>query len=148
MTVKILTNEELKALSAQIGKIEGKTAAEIRVVVRHKRHWSERKLDARQVAEREFRALGMTKTKERTGILVFILVSERKFELLADSGVISVIPEEFWNNLAGKLSEHFSSSRFFVGLNESLIEIGEVLEAKLPPRGVNTDELPNNIIEE
>ncbi len=148
MIERILTKEELKKLSDQIWDIEKKTSAELRVVVRHRKHWTERKLGARQIAEREFKALGMTKTKEGTGILVFILVSERQFELLADRGVIRVLPEEFWTALAGKLSEHFSKKNFFNGLTASLAEIGEVLESKLPPDGTNPEELPNDIIEE
>lgn len=148
MIEKILSKEQLKQLSGQIGTIEEKTSAEIRVVVRHRKHWSERKLSARQVAEREFRKLGMTKTKEGTGILVFILVGERQFEILADHGIIKVLPDEFWANLAGKLSEHFSKKNFFHGLSVSLAEIGEVLESKLPRTSSNPDELPNDIIEE
>ncbi|HQT92907.1 MAG TPA: TPM domain-containing protein [Candidatus Kryptobacter bacterium] len=148
MIEKILSKEQLKQLSGQIGAIEEKTSAEIRVVVRHRKHWSERKLSARQVAEREFRKLGMTKTKEGTGILVFILVGERQFEILADHGIIKVLPDEFWANLAGKLSEHFSKKNFFHGLSVSLAEIGEVLESKLPRTSSNPDELPNDIIEE
>ena len=148
MIEKILSKEQLKQLSGQIGAIEEKTSAEIRVVVRHRKHWSERKLSARQVAEREFRKLGMTKTKEGTGILVFILVGDRQFEILADQGIIKVLPDEFWANLAGKLSEHFSKRNFFNGLSVSLAEIGEVLESKLPRTSSNPDELPNDIIEE
>ncbi len=148
MIEKILSKEQLKELSGQIGAIEEKTSAEIRVVVRHRKHWSERKLSARQVAEREFRKLGMTKTKEGTGILVFILVGERQFEILADHGIIKVLPDEFWANLAGKLSEHFSKKNFFHGLSVSIAEIGEVLESKLPRTSSNPDELPNDIIEE
>lgn len=148
MIQKILTKEELKQLSQQISGIETKTSAEIRVVVRHKRHWSEHNLTPRQVAEREFKTLGMTKTKEGTGILVFILVGERRFELLADHGIIKVLPGEFWERLAGKLSEHFSKQNFFHGLTTSLAEVGEILESKLPPTGSNPDELPNDIIED
>ncbi|MCL4540520.1 MAG: TPM domain-containing protein [Bacteroidetes bacterium] len=148
MIKKILTKEELKQLSQQISGIETKTSAEIRVVVRHRRHWSEHKMTARQVAEREFKTLGMTKTKHGTGILVFILVGERRFELLADHGVINVLPEDFWENLAGKLSGHFSRQNFFHGLTTSLAEIGEVLEDKLPRTDSNPDELPNEIIED
>jgi len=145
---KILTKQELRQLSDEIAGIEKKTSAEIRVVVRHKKHWSERKLDARQVAEREFITLGMTRTRQGTGILVFILVSERKFELLADKGIIAVLPADFWTNIAGKLSEHFSRRNFYHGLSTSLAEIGEILESKLPPSADNPDELSNDIIEE
>ncbi len=148
MIRKILTSEELKKLSAQIAGIETKTSAEIRVVLRHRRHWSEHKLTPRQVAEREFKLLGMTKTKEATGILVFILVGERRFELLADRGIIAVLSEEYWARLAEKLSEHFSKQNFFHGLTNSLAEIGDVLESKLPRTGSNPDELPNDVIED
>lgn len=145
---RILTKQEMEKLSQQISEIEKKTAAEIRIVVRHSKHWSERKLNARQVAEREFRTLGMKATKEGTGVLMFILVSERKFELLADTGVFKVLPSEFWTALAHKMSEHFSKSNFYHGLEESLHEIGEILEEKLPPSGKPRNELPNEIVEE
>ncbi|HUI30837.1 MAG TPA: TPM domain-containing protein [Candidatus Acidoferrales bacterium] len=145
---KILTKDELQNLAEQIGEIEKKTAAEIRVVVHHKKHWSERKLSARQVAEREFGVLNMAKTKKGTGILVFILVSERQFELLADHGVIAVLPEEFWTNAAQKLSGHFSRNNFYDGLKAALAEIGEVLETKLPPIAGEQSELPNDVVED
>jgi uncharacterized membrane protein len=145
---KILTRSELTKLSERISEIETKTRAEIRVVVRHKRHWSERRLTLRQIAEREFRSLGMNKTKFGTGILIFILVSERKFEILADHGIMDVLPNEFWENMATKLSDHFSKSNFYHGLLTSLAEVGEVLESKLPSVGGEQDELPNDIIEE
>ena len=145
---KILTKIELRQLSEQIGEIEKRTCAEIRVVVRHRKHWSERKLTPRQIAEREFGLLGMKKTKFGTGILVFILLSERKFELLADRGTIAVLPEEFWTNMAGKLSDHFSKSNFYHGLKTSLAELGEILESKLPPVVGEQEELPSDIIEE
>jgi uncharacterized membrane protein len=145
---KILTKEDLHNLSGQISEIEKKTSAEIRIVVRHKKHWSERKLSARQVAEKEFGTLGMTKTREGTGILVFILVSEKKFELLADRGIIAVLPDEYWHKTAATLSKHFSENNFYHGLKTSLAEIGEVLESKLPPDSAAHDELPNDIIEE
>ncbi len=145
---KILTKDELRSLSDQIGEIEHKTSAEIRVAVRHTKHWSERKLSARQVAERDFRTLGMAKTKDGTGILIFILLNERKFELLADRGIIAVLPEEFWVHAAEKLSEHFSKNNFFHGLTTALAEIGEVLESKLPPTAEAKNELPNDVIEE
>lgn len=145
---RILSKQELHQLSTQISEIEKKTSAEIRVVVRHRKHWSERKLTPRQVAHREFVSLGMAKTEGGMGILVFILVSERQFELLADSGILKVLPNEYWAGIAGKLSEHFSKQNFYHGLRMSLQEIGEILEQKLPPTGKNPDELPNDIIEE
>jgi len=145
---RILTKAELHLLSEQISEIEKKTAAEIRIVVRHRKHWSERKLTSRQIAEREFGSLGMSKTKLRTGILVFILFSERKFELLADRGIAAVLPDEFWTATAGKLSEHFSKRNFYHGLKISLEEVGEILEEKLPPVAGSHEELPNDVIEE
>ncbi len=148
MQRRILSKQELDSLSKQIAEIEKKTKAEIRIVVRHKKHWSERRLNGRQVAEHEFRKLGMKNTKESTGVLVFILLNERKFELLADTGVFKVLPSEFWTSLAHKLSAHFSASNFFHGLEESLSEIGDILHEKLPSTADDHDELPNEILEE
>ncbi len=90
----------------------------------------------------------MTKTKNGSGILVFILVSERNFELLADRGVIAVLPEEYWTKAAERLSKHFSENNFYHGVKTALAEVGEVLESKLPPIAGSQEELPNDVIEE
>ena len=92
--------------------------------------------------------LGMTKTRRETGILVFILVSERRFEILADRGIVAALPQEHWEKTAEKLSEHFSKSNFSHGLKTILSELGEVLENRLPHSSTDQNELPNDIIEE
>jgi len=145
---KILTKAELRQLSEKIAVIESRSRAEIRIVVRHRRHWSERRLSPRQIAEREFHILGMTRTKEHTGILIFILLKDRKFEIIADKGVNQVVPATFWDNIASKLSRHFSETNFHEGLMEVLREVEELVVEKLPVGSRNADELPNDVIEE
>lgn len=145
---KVLNRAELKELSERIAKIESRSRAEIRIVVRHRRHWSERKLTPRQIAEREFHILGMTGTKWRTGILIFILLKDRKFEIVVDKGVIEVVPSTFWNGIALKLSKHFSETNFYKGLVEVLKEVEDLVVEKLPAINPHADELPNDVIEE
>ncbi|MGC8595208.1 MAG: TPM domain-containing protein [Candidatus Kryptoniota bacterium] len=135
-------------MSEKIASIESRSRVEIRIVVRHRKHWSERRLLPRQLAEREFHVLGMSNTKEHTGILIFILVKDRKFEIVADTGVNEVVPATFWDNIASKLSRHFTETNFFKGLIEALKEVEDLVVEKLPAGAKNTDELPNDVIEE
>ena len=79
---KLFTKEDLAAIAAAISEAEKTTAGEIRVSIRQKRRWRERKLSIEEMARREFHDLGMTKTKDHTGILIFLLMIERKFFIL------------------------------------------------------------------
>jgi uncharacterized membrane protein len=94
---KILSKKELTDLSAVITKAEKNTSGEIRVVVRHRRYLKERKLSLHDLALGEFCRLGMEKTRDKTGVLIFLLISERKFHIVADEGINTKVTEGTWD---------------------------------------------------
>ncbi len=145
---KILSREDLEALSAEIGTVESKTAGEIRIVVRHRRHFTERRLSLHDLALREFVRLGMHKTESRTGVLILLLVSEKKFHIIADEGIHRLVPEGTWDEVASAMSAHFREGRFRQGIAETVQKVGNLLAAHLPPVPGDTNELSNDVIEE
>lgn len=142
---KLFTQEDLAAIGSAIRAAEKTTAGEIRVSVRQKRQWRERKLTIEEMARREFQSLGMTKTRDRTGILIFLLLQERKFFILSDEGIHTKVEVETWTKIAGEISSHFSRSQFRHGVVFGVQAVGEILSKYFPRKSDDTNELPNDV---
>lgn len=123
-----------------IGTAERMTSGEVRVHVQPKAHG-----DIRHVAERTFERLGMTKTKERNGVLLFIACEEQRFVILGDQGIDTRVPSGFWDDIAAKLHDRFQRGEFTIGVVEAIHSAGEQLKAFFPRAHDDTNELSNEI---
>ena len=142
---KLFTKEDLAAIAAAISEAEKTTAGEIRVSIRQKRRWRERKLSIEEMARREFHDLGMTKTKDQTGILIFLLMDERKFFILADEGIHTKVEGTTWTKIAEEMSSHFSKKNFHQGVIHGVQAVGKVLSRFFPRKADDRNELPNDV---
>jgi uncharacterized membrane protein len=142
---KFLTKEDLAAIVASIGEAEKTTAGEIRVSIRQKRRRREKMLSIEEMARREFHELGMTKTKDHTGILIFLLIEDKKFFILADAGIYAKVEGGTWSGIAAEISTHFSGKNFRQGLIEGIQAAGKVLSKFFPRKANDTNELPNEV---
>lgn len=143
---KIFSQEDLKAIADAIGEAEKNTSGEIRVSIRQKRGWRERKTPLEHLAQKEFYTLGMTKTKDRTGILIFLLLQDRRFYIFADEGIHAKVEEGTWETVAKEMSDHFSQQKFRDGVIHGVRSVGTILEKYFPPKPGDRDELPNDVV--
>lgn len=142
---QIFSKEDLAAIASAIGEAEKTTAGEIRVSVRQKRKLLERKRTIEELARKEFHSLGMTKTKDRTGILIFLLLEDKKFFILADEGIHTKVGNDTWNKIAEEMSNHFSQNNFRIGIIHGVKSVGEELSKFFPRKSDDTNELPNEV---
>jgi uncharacterized membrane protein len=143
---KYLSKEELDSLSNHIAEIEKFTSGEIRICFKKNTAWAERKLSSREMAVKEFHKLGMHNTKHKTGVLLYILFKDRKFEIVADKGINDKIPAEKWEVIKNHLTNEFKSGNFKSGIIKSLDEIKEVLIKEFPRKDDDINELSNDIV--
>jgi uncharacterized membrane protein len=144
---KYLSKEDLQTISAKISEVEQRTSGEIRVVLRHKRHWNERKRSLHELAFAEFHRLGMQNTTHRTGVLILLLMSERKFHIIADEGIHTKVEDGAWDRIAASMSAHFKEKNFAKGICHAVEAVGIEL-GKYFPRGTeDRHELPNDVVE-
>lgn len=144
---KYLSDEELKAVAAKITEAERNTSGEIRVSIRHSRSLNERKLSLHELALKEFTHLNMQKTAGRTGVLILLLMSERKFHVIADEGIHKKVQEGAWDRIAESMSTHFRAGNFSRGICDAVDAVGAELKKHFPSQTNNRDELPNDVIE-
>lgn len=137
---EFLNQLEHDKIVAAIQKAEQKTSGEIRVFI--SRHEPE---DPIAAAQRQFAHLGMAKTKEKNGVLIFVAPAARKFAIIGDSGVHSRCGAGFWRDVAAVMSGYFKKGEFTPGILHGIEKAGELLAQHFPHRPDDKNELPDDI---
>lgn len=140
-----LTEGELESLALKIAEIESVTSGELKICFHLKRSYKEKKKTHRELAIDEFHNSGMTKTKDKTGVLLYFLLDEKVFEIVADEGINNKIKEEKWKDIVQVMSGHLKTSRAFSGISHALDHIGLILKEEFPCGDNNEDELSNEV---
>ena len=143
----ILSKSELEKLSAIIEKAERNTSGEIRIAIRKKREWKEKNLSIADLAVKEFYRLGMQRTRDKTGVLIFLLLSEKKLYIAADETIDQMVDEGTWEKIADRMSKNFKEGNFFEGLSEAVQSVSEHLKKHFPRQPDDINELPNDIVQ-
>lgn len=124
-----------------IQEAEKETSGEIRVSV-STFFWG----SVRRAAERAFIRLGMTGTKDRNGILFFVVPSRRRFVVLGDEGIHTHVGQDFWNEVAEAVGDKFRDGDFTGGLVSGIEEAGRRLSEHFPYQGESdVNELPDDV---
>jgi uncharacterized membrane protein len=138
---KLLVIIDDDRLKAAIAAAEKQTSGEIRVSV-SRFFWG----GVRRAAEKAFARLGMRATRERNGILFFVVPSRRRFVVLGDEGIHQKVGQDFWDKLVAAMSGDFREGKFNEGLERGIGECGRLLAAHFPFQGErDVNELPDDI---
>ena len=127
---------------AAIGAAELHTSGEIRVLISRSR--APEPVPAAQV---EFQHLGMTKTAERNGVLIFLAPKSQTFAVIGDTAIHEKCGDAFWSELAAAMTEHFKQAKFTEGLVTGIERAGALLQAHFPRQRGDRNELPDSIEE-
>ncbi|MDQ7008106.1 MAG: TPM domain-containing protein [Acidobacteriota bacterium] len=135
-----LTPEEERRVLEAIASFESRTSGEIRV------HLEDRVTgDLLEQARRTFEEIGMTRTAERNGVLIFVAVASRRFAILGDEGIDDRVEEGFWDSCVERIRRRFAEGRFADGLVEGIELAGAALAEHFPVREDDVNELPDGI---
>ncbi len=138
---KLMRTVDVDRVKAAIAAAERAACGEIRVSVA-RFFWG----SVRGAAERAFVRLGMTRTKDRNGVLFFIVPSRKKFVVLGDEGIHAKVGQEFWESVARLMSERFREGEFTEGLVAAIEEAGRQLAAHFPfDPTVDVNELSDDV---
>ncbi len=142
---KLLSEGDLHAIATTIGEQEQTTSGQIRVSIRQRRTRKEHGRTVEELARSEFHHLGMTKTSERSGVLIFLLLEDRKFHILADAGIHGKVKEGTWERIAAEMGRHFSEQKFKDGLLHGIKAVASELSAHFPHKPGGKNELPDTV---
>jgi len=89
-----------------------------------------------------FYEAGIANTNAEMGILIYLSLLEHRLELIADRGVLKVVPPLEWNQSLFALKEAGRTPDPQTLLN-TLRDLGALLAKHLPATGENPNELPD-----
>lgn len=123
----ILDEYERQQLAEAVAEAEGRTSAEIKVVIaRHS--WG----DIRSKAVRMFRKLGLERTAARNAVLILVATADREFIIYGDVGIHRKVGQEFWDNVRDVMAHSFAEGEFGQGLCDAVRLAGGMLERHFP----------------
>lgn len=134
------SRKEKKQILAAVREAEKNTSGEIRVHLEYKTRGP-----VYGHAQKVFQRVGMTKTAQRNGVLIFLATSDKKLAVLGDVGINERVPVRFWSDVVGIMEEHFKQNKFAEGISEAVLRIGEKLKAYFPYQTNDKNELQDGI---
>ena len=104
---------------------------------------------ARKVHRRalvHFTESGAVNTRDRTGILFFISLRERRVEIIADEGINAKVEAGAWDVILSKLLTEIKKGNAAAGLEQAVYSCAEILEKNFPVKNDDVNELPDGIV--
>lgn len=92
-----------------------------------------------------FAALGMQRTREGTGVLLYVAVDDRRAAVYAGPGVHGAQGEGFWRSVTDAVAAEAREGRLARGLVAALDLVGAALREKVPGEDVHGNELPDEV---
>jgi len=137
---RFLSDADFEAVTRAIALAEASTSAEIRIHIDHACPG-----DAVARAVGVFERLGMHRTAERHGVLIYAAVKHRKLAVIGDEGIHGRVGEAYWQAVVDAMLGHFREERERDGFIHALAELAAVLRQHFPRRPDDTNELSDEI---
>lgn len=137
----------LDAIAAAIKACESQHAGEIRFAIEcalePRELWAG--ISPRERAAEVFARLGVGKTAQRNGVLIYLLLADRDVEILADEGVAGDrVPAHAWEHCCQVMETQFRAGRFREGAVAGIQAVAAVLAEHAPPGAADAgNELPD-----
>lgn len=88
---------------------------------------------------------GLYKTRDETGVLIFISVFERRVWILGDSGIDEKVEQKEWDAIVQGIVTGLKEKRQADAICEAVKRTGDLLRTHFPIKPGDTDELKNLI---
>jgi uncharacterized membrane protein len=141
--VEPLTKQAKQEIAQAIARAEAETSGEIRVHLKRRCG-----ADTLSQAIKDFQKLGMHRTKDRSGVLIFIALESHAFAILGDRGIHEKVGTAFWNETRDIMEDYFKSGRLKEGILAGVESAGRKLRAFFPRQASDRDELSNTVTED
>ena len=94
-----------------------------------------------------FKASAESRTKGRTGILIFLSMQEHRAEIVADEAITALVPAETWGDAMAAMLAELKQGRIADGMIAAVGRVGAVLAEHFPRADDDRNELPDRLIE-
>lgn len=102
-----------------------------------------RNLGSRERAIELFARLHVWDTEHNAGVLIYVLLADKRVEIVADRGIDRRVGKAAWDAICGEMERRFAAGQFEAGALAGISAISDLIAAHFPPRADSPDELPN-----
>lgn len=139
-----LNDDELLRISKEIKRAEQKTSGEIAVSIKEYDSLFKRK-SVRELAAEEFNKLGIDKTQDAGGILIYLNLKRKEFYILADKAINEKVSQSVWDEVSREMQNNFLHGKFADGIIQSVKKVGNILAEHFPIKPNDKNELSNRV---
>jgi putative membrane protein len=128
-----------------IGLIAGWGLSRFSLGVRLLAHPAALAAEVNQAAHASFVRNGVANTKDRTGVLIYVSLRERRVQIMADTAIHQKVGSAFWDAEVKRIVEGIRMGKSADGLIAAIQSIGERLSAHFPHHEGAANELPDRL---
>jgi uncharacterized membrane protein len=140
------SDDDFLLISDKIKEMEKQTSGEIRLSMHSSELKGKETPEIRTLAETEFHRLNMHKTRDKTGILIYLNLHLRQFYILADSGINEKVEQNRWDSIRDEIQKAFMNGKYINGILKGIENVGKILAEHFPVKSDDTDEISNDVI--
>ncbi len=126
---------------AAIRQAEKQTSGEIRVYVASQKH-----ADPYAAAVEQFHKLGMTATRNRNGVLLFIAPRSQTFAIVGDEAIHEQCGGAFWSDVRDEMTRAFANGSPTEALIRGIHRVAQRLAEHFPRRADDQNELNDSVV--
>lgn len=98
-----------------------------------------------EAAQGAFLRFGLTNTRDRTGVLIFVSLKEHRVQILGDKGIHEKVGTDFWKAETDRIVTAIREGRAAQGIIAAIGDIGQKLQMHFPRKSDDTNELPDRV---
>jgi len=142
---RIFTPRVLAAIEAAIKANEATHSGQIRFVVEGALDGAPlfRNQSARERALDIFSRLRIWDTAHNNGVLIYLLLADRDFEIVADRGIDAKVGAAGWEKICVEMERDFKAGNFERGVIKGIEAVSRLLAAHFPVERGSRNELPD-----
>lgn len=135
----------MQAIEKAIGEEEQRHSGQLRFAVEAALPLSDlmHSVGSRERAIGWFGRLGVWDTRHNAGVLIYLLLADRRVELVADRGIHSKVGTAAWEAICGEMQQEFARGQFERGTVTGIRAISDLLAAHFPRSGADRNDLPD-----
>jgi uncharacterized membrane protein len=136
--------EAMRAIEKTIAEQERRHAGQLRFAVEASLPLGDllRGVGARARAIDWFARLRIWDTEHNSGVLVYLLLADRRVEIVADRGIHGKVGTAAWEAICGGMQREFAAGQYERGAVAGVRAIGDLLAGHFPASG-DRNELPD-----
>ena len=98
---------------------------------------------ARERALDIFAQLRIWDTAHNNGVLIYLLLADRRVEIVADRGIDTLVGPEGWAKICRDMEADFKAGYFEAGVIKGIAAVSRELARFFPAQGAQRNELPD-----